>query len=150
ALAGLRHPALAQEHNGVLDVSSGLDERSLAFHHPGASPVAQLLHERRGDLGLVWVRRSTHAVSPPSTASATATGSATSVASSSASGSGSAATGSGVAAGAGAANSFSLTFERPASMPSAIARTTRLQERIASSLPGMTKSASSGSQFVST
>ena len=39
---------------------------------------------------------------------------------------------------------------RPASMPSAIARTISEHERIASSLPGITKSASSGSQFVST
>ena len=43
-----------------------------------------------------------------------------------------------------------VTLLWPAAMPSAIARTIRLHERIASSLPGMMKSASSGSQFVST
>ena len=43
-----------------------------------------------------------------------------------------------------------VTLLWPAAMPSAIASTIRLHERIASSLPGMMKSASSGSQFVST
>ena len=46
--------------------------------------------------------------------------------------------------------SAGVTFVFPASMPSATTRVTRLQERIASSFPGITKSASSGSAFVST
>ena len=42
------------------------------------------------------------------------------------------------------------TRREPAAIPSAMTRAIRLQARIASSFPGMTKSASSGSQFVST
>src|SRR5215208_7210802 len=52
--------------------------------------------------------------------------------------------------GLGRANSSAVTADWPAAIPSAIARMTSEHERIASSLPGITKSASSGSQFVST
>ena len=50
----------------------------------------------------------------------------------------------------GAAISSGTTRCFPASIPTAIARTISEHERIASSLPGITYSASSGSQFVST
>ena len=68
--------------------------------------------------------------------------------SASASGSGS---GSGWVSSAGAgAKSAGLARCLPSEIASPSACTTRLHERIASSLPGITKSASSGSQFVST
>ena len=54
------------------------------------------------------------------------------------------------AAAALAAKSFSDTLLWPAAMPSASARTISEHERIASSFPGITNCASSGSQFVST
>src|SRR5439155_9267065 len=129
-LAGLREASLAEDPLRLGNVAARLDERALALHHAGAGLVAELLDERCGNLLLPGA----HALSPPSTPSATATGSAAgSSVSASASGSGSAspAASAGAAAVVGAANSFSLTLERPASMLSAIARTTRLHERIA-------------------
>ena len=65
-------------------------------------------------------------------------------------------TGSAAASGSGS-SPFSLTKSdtltprfRPSAIASASSRTISADERIASSLPGITKSASSGSQFVST
>src|SRR6476660_4135122 len=50
ALRGGRHAFLAQQLDGLVEVASGLLERALALHHPGARRVAELLDHRGGDL----------------------------------------------------------------------------------------------------
>ena len=54
ALAGGRHPALAQERPRGLDVAARLLERALAVHHPRARAVAELLHQGCTDRRAHW------------------------------------------------------------------------------------------------
>src|SRR5215217_2362866 len=177
ALGGLPEALLAQELLRRLDVTTRVDERSLRVHHPRPGQVAELLDERGGDGGhdwassVLWAAAGSTVSSPcdsTSCSGASATSSAAGAgasATSSAAGSGASATSSAAGSGAGSgassaaapfplglgrANSSAVTADWPAAIPSAIARMTSEHERIASSLPGITKSASSGSQFVST
>src|SRR5215210_8099133 len=166
ALGGLPEALLAQELLRRLDVTTRVDERSLGVHHPRAGEITQLLDERGGDRGHDWASSALWAaagstVSSPCDSTSCSGASATSSAAgsgasatSSAAGSGASATSSAAAApfplALGRANSAAVTADWPAAIPSAIARMTSEHERIASSLPGITKSASSGSQFVST
>src|SRR5215213_2113565 len=177
ALGGLPEALLAQELLRRLDVTTRVDERSLGVHHPRPGQVAELLDERGGDGGhdwassVLWAAAGSTLSSPcdsTSCSGASATSSAAGAgasATSSAVGSGASATSSAAGSGAGSgassaaapfplglgrANSSAVTADWPAAIPSAIARMTSEHERIASSLPGITKSASSGSQLVST
>src|SRR5215211_2368554 len=50
ALPRLRHPPLAEELLGRVEIALGLLQRALGVHHPGAGLVAQLLHERGRNL----------------------------------------------------------------------------------------------------
>src|SRR5205823_6138238 len=146
-LVGGGHAALAKEALGRLEVAVRLLERALALHHARARLVAEALDEISRDVG--------HAHSPSRTASATgaASGSVSSTVSagpacsySGASAISSAAGAPASAASASGASAVSSTGAKssgvacvlPASIPSAIARTTRLHARIASSLPGIT------------
>src|SRR3954452_879984 len=181
-LARLREALLAERALCRFEVSSALDERLLALHHPGARRVAELLDEACADrrhcalssvLGVASTATSasTGAASASTGAASAAAGAASSVAgagSAAGSAAGAAGAGASTAAGAsaGAAGAAGAagpaaaadagcaapsprggrglliscweTFALPASIPSASARTTREQERIASSLPGMT------------
>src|SRR5712692_1375592 len=130
ALPGLGHPSLAKQLASRFEIPAGLLERALAIHHRRGRQVAELLDESGRDLAH-WLP-------------ACCSGSGSSTAS------GSAGCPFSGAVSAVCANSAGVARAAPAATPSAITRVTRLQERIASSLPGMTKSASSGSQFVST
>src|SRR5215207_512683 len=168
ALGRLPEALLAQELLRRLDVATGLDERALGVHHPRAGQVTKLLDECGGDGGHDWASSVTSAaagstVSSPCESTSCSGASATSSAAGSGASATSSAAGSGAGAGAaassagaplplalGRANSPAVTADWPAAIPSAIARMTSEHERIASSLPGITKSASSGSQFVST
>src|SRR6185312_2004249 len=170
-LAGRRDALLAEELDRGVHVAGGLDQGVAAVHHPRLGRLAQLFDVRGGRLVVVhW------APSPAGCAS----GAAVSVGASAASAGTAAAAGAASAAGsagasaAGSAAALSLpsvaspaspspsspfsetksdTFTprfRPSAIASASRRTISAEERMASSLPGMTKSASSGSQFVST
>src|SRR5262249_23532522 len=136
-LPGRREAALTQEDARLFEIAARLLEGSLAVHHPGAGGVAQLLDQACGDRA--------HRSPPPSETAAgcgsasvwgSSAGASSSVVAASSSGS--------------AVSSAGVTFAFPASTPSATPLVTRLQARMASSLPGITKSASSGSAFVST
>src|SRR5581483_4983433 len=146
ALRDLGEPALAEDLLGRLDVSARFLEGALAVHHPRTGLVAELLDERCGDLGHApssWLAVAASSCVAGSTASCSA-GAASG--SASAAGAGSplvvgAAGGSGPSASAGGragAISAGRTFCLPCSIASAITRVTRLHERIASSLPGIT------------
>ena len=113
-LRSARHALLAEQAGRELDVAVRILERALAVHHPRARPLAELLHEACRDLA-----HSAASVAPSAGATAAATGSSAAVASP-------------------AVSSSSVTFDFAAAIPSAIARTTREHERIASSLPGTT------------
>src|SRR5204862_5412179 len=140
ALRRRRHALLAEQLDGVVEVAVRLLERALALHHPRARRIAKLLDHRRGDVG--------HALSPSLTA-VVSPGSVTSYSGASATSSAFGAASSSAAAAAAASASFFAarisplaTRCLPASIPSAIARTISSHERMASSLPGMTYSAS--------
>ena len=174
-LAGLRHPLLAQERAGGVDVAVGLLQRALAVHHPRAGELAELLDEAAlisVMLALPAARRRRRRARRRRGASARIRLAAAAPRARPAGGGlgrcgararrglrrgrlasrgrRSTAARLGSAAAPRRAKSFAETFVCPTAMPSATARTTSEHERIASSLPGMTKSASSGSQFVST
>src|SRR5512132_1565184 len=158
---GGREPLRPQDLLCLVEIAVRLLERLLALHHAGARAITELLHHPRVDLG--------HPRQPSfGSASEPGTESGTIGSDSAAAGAGSGAgTGSGVGAGAAVgfgagAGSGSIsgpvarvtTASRPSCRPSArasaIRRVTSETDRIASSLPGITKSTSSGSQFVST
>src|SRR6266850_2177673 len=48
ALACLGEPLLSKELDGGLQITVGRLERLLAVHHPGAGPIAEVLHQLRG------------------------------------------------------------------------------------------------------
>src|SRR6185312_17240859 len=131
------HAFLAQQARCDLEIAVRVLERPFAVHHPRAGPLPELLDEAGRDLG----HSAASVASPP--AAGAATGSSDGASSDEAS-----------SAGAGssrpAVSSSSVTRVFAAAMPSAIARTTSEHERIASSFPGTTYVASSGSQLVST
>src|SRR5215210_4757972 len=165
ALARRGHPALTQERLGGLDIAGRLLERAFAIHHSGSRLLTELLDEVRRDLGRAhWDSPSSAGAAAGASISAgSVSGGPVSAVSVSAALSacpiGSCSTGVSSAAGSGAASSSGWPFRSksstvapvwPDAIASLIARTMRLHERIASSLPGITRSASSGSQFVST
>src|ERR671922_420933 len=151
ALACLGHPALAQKPLRGLDVAAGLLQGALAIHHSGARLLAELLDEPGWNLGRAhWASPSSAGASSAASVSAALSAwpiSSCSTGVSSAAGSGSAAASSGWPF---RSNSSAVAPVLPSSIASPIARTMRLHERIASSFPGITRSTSSGSQFVST
>ena len=145
ALARGRHAALAEQRAGGLEVAVRLLERALAVHHPRAVRSRSSLTR---DALIVVLIRSHRSLRRPRRPARPRRG---------------ASLGRGLLGGrlrrlalparaprAGARARPGVTFDLPAAMPSATTRVTRLHERIASSLPGITKSASSGSAFVST
>src|SRR6266511_3633443 len=170
-----REPPRPQDLLRLVEIAVRLLKRLLALHHAGAGSITEFLHQPRVDLRH---RLQPASVESASGAGSGTIGSgpaaASGAAAASAAGAGSAAgrvrgAGTGSGAGAGAAVGFGAaagsgsisgpvarvtTASRPACRPSArasaIRRVTSETDRIASSLPGITKSTSSGSQFVST
>src|SRR5829696_7726036 len=141
AFRHLRHALLAQERARGVEVAARLLERPLRVHHRRPGGVAKLLHLRCGN-------GRAHALSSSVVAAASPAGSASAASAGSAASATSAASAiwagvAGSTAGSAAtplplpAISFVVTLLCPAAMPSAIAFTIRVQERIASSLPGM-------------
>src|SRR6266508_309004 len=144
---------------GLVEIAVRLRERLLAFHHPGAGAVPELLHELRVDLRHRCQLVPVGSASGPGTASGTigsgpaAAGSVSGAASGVGAGSGVGACGSGSGSISGPVARVTTASRpscRPSASASAIRRVTSETDRIASSLPGITKSTSSGSQFVST
>src|SRR5439155_9134446 len=162
ALRRVRHPLFAQEDDRGLHVAVRLLQRALAVHHSGARALAELADELSRDLRRHQASSVPAFVGSPSAASERLVSSAPSFAGSSPVGTGTlspSVTGSicspavtcstspsgtlGAASSAGASaaccwSSWAETFCLPSETAAARECTTRLQDRIASSLPGMT------------
>ena len=131
ALTCGRETAFTENSARLLEVAVRFDQSALALHHPSAGLVAKILDEGGGDRRAHSARTS----SGTSSAAACSSGCASSGAACSASGAGCSASGAGCSA-SGAAISSTVTLLLPAcSMAFATTRTTRLQERMASSFP---------------
>src|SRR5512132_3289177 len=154
-----REPLRPQDLLCLVEIAVRLRKRLLALHHAGAGAITELLHQLRVDLRHRLQPASVGSVSRAGTVSGTIGSGSTAF---SGAGAGSdvgagAAVGFGAGAGSGSISgpvarvtTASRPSCRPSARASAIRRVTSETDRIASSLPGITKSTSSGSQFVST
>src|SRR5512132_160229 len=152
---GGREPLRPQDLLCLVEIAVRLLERLLALHHAGPGAITELLHHPRVDLRHPRQPSFGSASEPGPEAGTIGSGGA--AAGAGAGGGAGAAVGVGAGAGSGSISgpvarvtTASRPSCRPSARASAIRRVTSETDRIASSLPGITKSTSSGSQFVST